>query len=278
NPSPPLSRTPTISSVPRLQDPSIVAPTAIRALMIQKVIGNITTLFPTILTEDIRAPRRKLRGHGVGLKEQVQAGEVAAHVFHTLFTDGTGVGGLSVGIVALPVHAVSAREDFVVGGAGEEGLRTDGAVPLECLFDALVPLRGHGQGHAGVAGHAVAKVNTQALTQTADVAIGAMVDRLSHVVIVEAADVTVVGTEHVPAVGVPAGPRGGLELAATHATDLGDRVPVHGMVGQGLVVTKAAGIEAPTTRSSEFAGAPVMHAPKLPRRRVGRGAVQCFRV
>jgi hypothetical protein len=161
--------------------------------------------------------------------------------------------------------------DLVVRGGGEERLVAHGAVPLEGLLDALVALGGHGEGDAGVARHAVAEVHAQALPQPADVAVGAVVDGLARVVVVEAADAAVVRAEGQAlraARLAPAVLRGGLHLPAAHAADLLHRVPVHRMIRRRLVVAEAARVEAPAARRPQLARAAVVPAPQLPRRRV----------
>lgn len=86
------------------------------------------------LAEDLGLPVGELLGHGVGLLQQVEAGEVGRHVLHGLGAQGARVGRLAVGLVAVAVHRVpTAWQHLVVLDRVEQRLVADRAVPLQHL-------------------------------------------------------------------------------------------------------------------------------------------------
>mmetsp|Transcript_39295 Transcript_39295/g.123032 ORF Transcript_39295/g.123032 Transcript_39295/m.123032 type:complete len:659 (-) Transcript_39295:757-2733(-) len=239
---------------------------AVRALVVGEVEGH-PALGVAVMAEDVRAEVEELRGHRQVADVAVELRKVLAHVVYALPADGAGVRLLSVALVAVLVHDVSALERLNGPRAPEHLLEADRAGPLQHLVQALV-LRV--QADAGVAAHAVPVVDAEAAAGAADVAVGAVVDVLVRVVVEEVAHVAVVGRERLLRRGVLAFLVGadaldGLQRAADHAEHFLHREAVHHVVA-GLVVAEAARDKLVAAGRAQLHLALVMRAAELLRR------------
>lgn len=248
-----------------LQLPSIVASTML-AFQADEMVANIAHL-TTILTVDIARRSRIRRGHGLHPHGRIQQRKVLLHVLRALLAQRAGVAvPPHVLREAAEVHDMPAPEAAEGFRALEHGFMTDGTISLQPLGDTVVFVF---QGDASVAPHAMAVVNSQALSRSADIAKRAMVNRLVGRVVVEVANLARVPRERLPrrlAVGVDACVARGLQRAALHAKYLRHLVPVQHRVFvlgghlAGLFAAEAAGVESSRRRVAEFAGSSIMGA------------------
>lgn len=241
-----------------LQLPSVVAPTMV-AFQTNKMVRDVPHL-TTILAVNVARHGRVRRGHGLHSHGRIQQCKVLAHVIRALLAQGTGI------VVTPHVHREATEMHDVPTPKTTEGFRAlkhglvaNGTVSLKSLRNAVMIIF---KGDTGVASHAVAVIDAQTFSCSANIAERAVVNILSRRVVVKIANLARVPGERLSpqqAIGVHARLARGLQRTALHAQNLRNlvsvqrRVLVLGGHFTVLFAAEAAGVEPSRIRVTKFA-------------------------
>mmetsp|Transcript_35385 Transcript_35385/g.63108 ORF Transcript_35385/g.63108 Transcript_35385/m.63108 type:complete len:234 (-) Transcript_35385:768-1469(-) len=195
-------------------------------------------LATAVIAQDVLCAACVLGGEPLRGYQRVEHLKVHAHVAHGLGADWASVVVAGVCLETAGVHEVTARQLFDRHWRVKEVLVAHCAVSLQTLLPADV-LFEEGEAHAGIALHAVEKIDAESLTSPANIAGRAVVDVTSFLVVKEMTDRAVVSSHRLVAMRTRATDR--LPLVTEVAHHLLDLAAVH-LVIVLLVMTQSTGI------------------------------------